>query len=52
MDTGGLSREFFRLIAYHTALKYMDNTGCFKHNSLALQALHLLFAYMYNFTFK
>lgn len=36
-DTGGLTREFFRLVAYHTSSRYMENTGCFKHNSVALQ---------------
>ena len=37
VDTGGVTQEFFRLIGYHTATKYMESTGCFKHNSLALQ---------------
>ena len=35
-DTGGLTREFFRLVGYH-ATKYLEPSGCFKHNSVALQ---------------
>lgn len=38
-DSGGLTREFFRLLSYHASLKYMEPTGCFKHNSLALQVI-------------
>ena len=26
-----ITREFFRLVAYHTSSRYMDSTGCFKH---------------------
>ena len=39
-DTGGLTREFFRLVAYYTSSRYMENTGCFKHNSVALQVTY------------
>ena len=35
-DTGGLTREFFRLVGLHASIKYMEPTGCFKHNSVAL----------------
>ena len=37
-DGGGLTREFFTLMARHFA-KYMEPTGCFKNNSLALQVI-------------
>ena len=37
-DGGGLSREFFRLVAAHSS-KYLEATGCFKHNSLALKVV-------------
>ena len=33
-DTGGLTREFFRLFGKGMA----DKINCFKHNSVALQA--------------
>ena len=36
-DTGGLTREFYRLIGYHASLKYFENTGCLKHNLIAFQ---------------
>ena len=36
-DTGGLTREFFRLVGYHISIKYLEPTGYFKHNSLAYQ---------------
>ncbi len=36
-DTGGLTREFFRLVSYAMSDKYMTSTGCFKHNAVALQ---------------
>ncbi len=35
-DGGGLTREFFTLLARHFE-KYLEPTGCFKHNSFALQ---------------
>ena len=35
-DGGGLTREFFRLIAASISVKYMD-TGCFRHNAIAYQ---------------
>ena len=35
-DGGGLTREFFRLIACHVS-KYIEASGCFKHDSVALQ---------------
>ena len=37
-DSGGLTREFFTLMARYFA-KYIEPTGCFKHNSLALQVI-------------
>ena len=36
-DTGGLTREFFRLIAYNMKSKYLEKTGCFQHNAIAYQ---------------
>lgn len=36
-DTGGLTREFFRLVKYAISSKYMESTGCFLHNALAYQ---------------
>lgn len=36
-DTGGLTREFFRLFARAMASHYLEETGCFKHNAVALQ---------------
>ena len=36
-DTGGLTREFFRLICYSMKSKYMEPTGCFRHNAVAYQ---------------
>ena len=36
-DTGGLTREFFRLIQYSIKSKYMEDTGCFRHNAVAYQ---------------
>ena len=41
-DTGGLKREFFRLLTRSMAETYMDATGCFQHNSVALQVLNFL----------
>ena len=35
-DGAGLTREIFTLLARHS-VKYIEPTGCFKHNSLALQ---------------
>ena len=37
IDTGGLTREFFRLIAASFSQKYLDSTGCFKRNAIAFQ---------------
>lgn len=37
-DGGGLTREFFTLVTRHCS-RYMESTGCFKHNSLALQVI-------------
>ena len=37
-DGGGLTREFFSLMARHFT-KYIEQTGCFKHNSLALHVM-------------
>ena len=39
-DTGGLTREFFRLIQYSIMAKYMEDTGCFRHNAVAYQVCH------------
>ena len=36
-DTGGLTREFFTVLAKSLSPKYIDSRGCFKHNSIALQ---------------
>ncbi len=41
-DTGGLTREYFTLIAKSLCPKYMDDKGCFNHNSIALQVSKLL----------
>ena len=37
-DTGGLTREFFTLLAKDVTKVYMD-CGTFKHNSVALQVM-------------
>lgn len=37
IDTGGLTREFFRLLFQQIAAKYLECTGCFMHNAVALQ---------------
>ena len=39
-DTGGLTREFFRLIAYTISTKYLDSAGCFKHDAIAYQVIN------------
>ena len=36
-DTGGLKREFFRLLSKAISEKYMTPTGCLQHDSVALQ---------------
>ena len=36
-DTGGLTRNFFRLVGYHASAKYFEPHGCFRHNAAALQ---------------
>ena len=36
-DTGGLSREFFRLLRNEVSGVYFNSAGGFQHNSLALQ---------------
>ncbi len=40
-DTGGLTREFIRLVSYAMNAKYMTSTGCFQHKALAYQVLTL-----------
>ena len=37
VDTGGLTREFFRLICYSIRNRYLESTGCFRHNATAYQ---------------
>ena len=42
-DGGGLTREFFRLVSYSMSSKYMESTGCFRHNAIAYQvSIHVL----------
>jgi len=41
IDTGGLTREFFRLLAASFSAKYLDATGCFKQNAIAYQVSKL-----------
>ena len=36
-DTGGLRREFFRLLRTDLSGSYLNCTGGFQHNSVALQ---------------
>lgn len=36
-DTGGLTRKIFQLFASATASDYLEETGCFKHNTAILQ---------------
>ena len=36
-DTGGLSREFFRLVCYSISNQYLESTGCFRHDATAYQ---------------
>lgn len=40
-DTGGLTREFFRLIGYSISSKYLDSAGAFMHNAIAYQVSYL-----------
>ena len=40
-DTGGLTREFFRLISYSMNSRYMEATGCFRHNAVAYQVMSI-----------
>lgn len=37
VDTGGLTREFFRLICYAIGSRYLESTGCFRHDATAYQ---------------
>ena len=41
-DGGGLTREFFRLIASAISSKYMEN-GCFRHNAIAYQVCVIVY---------
>ena len=43
-DGGGLTREFLSLFAKSRAWKYLEITGVFRHNALAVQVLYLSFA--------
>ena len=36
-DSGGLSREFFTLLSRDMARTYLEVTGVFRHDGLALQ---------------
>ena len=36
-DTGGLTWEFFRLVGYGVSSKYLELTGCFRHDAVAYQ---------------
>jgi hypothetical protein len=36
-DTGGLTREFFRLVSYALKSRYITATGCFRHDAVAYQ---------------
>ena len=38
-DTGGITREFFRLLASEIQRKYFSETGCMKHNIVAFQVI-------------
>ena len=40
-DTGGLKREFFRLLTRSLSETYLFTTGSFMHNSVALQVHEL-----------
>ena len=42
IDTGSVTREFFKFVGYHAAFKYFELTGCFKHNYVALQVMLLI----------
>ena len=37
VDTGGLTREFFRLICYSIGSKFFESKGCLRHNATAYQ---------------
>lgn len=37
VDTGGLTREFFRIICDSIRSRYLESTGCFRHNATAYQ---------------
>ena len=45
-DTGGLRREFFRLLTRSLSETYLNATGGFQHNSVALQ-VHIVIFYVY-----
>ena len=38
---GGPTREFFRLVRYEM-VKYVEKTGCFKHNLTAYQVSRIV----------
>ena len=42
IDSGGLKREFFRLLFQQMQAVYLDSCGCFKHNALAFQVSWLI----------
>ena len=42
-DIGGLTREFFRLVKYDLS-KYVESTGCFRHDSLVFQVIIVMHA--------
>lgn len=42
-DNGGLFREFFNLLSKEIIAKYMEPTGTFRHNAVALQVCELHF---------
>ena len=43
-DTGGLKREFFRLLTRAISDTYLTPAGCVQHNSVALQVkMHTFF---------
>lgn len=48
-DGGGLTREFFTIFGKDLARKYIETTGTFRHNAMALQARLFVINYIANY---
>ena len=47
-DGGGLSREFFTLFGKDMARKYLEVTGVFRHDAMALKVCGVVEEYSYS----